>query len=425
MMETNVPMVSDAQAIEIFKDMIRLDTINPTGNEYLMTDYIATLLRAHGIPSTIVESAPGRSNLVACIGPDTGARPIVLISHVDVVTCDGQTWRHPPFAATEEDGFIYGRGTLDTKHLTAMELVAFLRVDRQTLRHPVYFVATADEEKGSVLGMPEVVKRFAPQLTRGLVINEGGGFYIENQGRPYFLCTVGEKGRCDVHVTIKGAPGPASFKSDDKAMDKFTHLLDKLCSYDFPLDDNPVYRRFMNCLGPEIDNAILRNFARYNGHDACILQKYDIGTQVNVLPYHIEFDFALQLLPGKTQEDAQRMLTQLFDGVDATYAITDFIPGFGSSCENTFFETMASLVREHYGEATLLPVYALGRTDGRFLGPLPSDVYGFSPVTRAVPFEQVLTMVHQTNERIDRESIILGARFFTDLITRMGGADHD
>jgi acetylornithine deacetylase/succinyl-diaminopimelate desuccinylase-like protein len=418
-------MITDEQTVSIFRDMIRLDTTNPDGNEVLMTDYMAKILDDRGIPHTIVESSPNRTNIIASIGPDNGKRPILLISHTDVVTCENQSWKHPPFDAVEDDGYIYGRGTLDTKHLTAMQLVAFLNTDPKILKRRVYFIATADEEKGSTYGMPEVVKRFHREFANALVINEGGGFAIKNREVTYFLCTVGEKGRCDVHVNLDGDSGPASFKNDNKVVDKFSHLLERLSTYEFPLEDNSVHRRFMELLGGDIENPVLQNFARYNGHDACILHRYDIGKQVNVLPYHVEFDFSLQLLPGRTQEHAERMLKEIFNGVDASYTITDFTAGFASSCDNSFFKCMETLVGEHYGNARLLPVYALGRTDGRFLGPLPCDVYGFSPVTDRIQFEEVLTLVHQTDERIDRDSIIIGTRYFTDLITRMGGDDRD
>ena len=417
--------ISDEKIIGIFKDMIRLDTTNPEGNEALMTEYISHILETYHIPYTLIETEKRRTNLIASIGPEGGHRPLLLISHTDVVTCEGQDWKYPPFSATEDDLYIYGRGTLDTKHLTAMQLVAFLRASTLPLNRKIYFVAACDEEQGSALGMSEIVQRFGEQFKDALVLNEGGGFYIENEHKPYYLCTVGEKGRCDVHVVLTGDSGPASFISTNKATDKFSRLLESMSSFAFPLSENPVYRKFIERLGSTIENPILKNFERYNGYDACILQRYDVGTQINALPYRIEFDFSLQLLPGETQDEAETILQKMFENQDATYSITGFFPGFATSCENEFFSVLEKLICEQYGGATLLPVYALGRTDGRFLGPLPCDVYGFSPVTKTIDFAEVLTLVHQVNEHIDRESIIKGANLFTDVITTIGCERHD
>ncbi len=378
--------MKEKQLISMFKDMIRLNTTNPGGQEVLMTDYIGRILSDHDIPFQIIEPEDRRTNIIASLGAPSDKPPILLISHLDVVSCEGQQWDHPPFAAYEEGDFIYGRGTLDTKHLTAMQLAAFLRLKDTALNRCVYFIATADEESGSALGMPHVVEHYRQAFKGAVVINEGGGFAIENNGRPYYLCTVGEKGRCDVHVTITGDSGPASLICDDQAVSKFTSLLKHLAAYEFPLEENEVYTTFSELLGDDIDDYLLERFFWYNGHDACILQSYDIGNQVNVLPYQIEFDFSLQLLPGRTEEDAATMLSEIFSGVDAVYTITAFTPGFSSSCSSSFFTCLQQLVRKQYGLAEILPVYALGRTDGRFLGPLPCDVYGFSPVTKAMDF---------------------------------------
>lgn len=406
--------------VSMFKDMIRLDTTNPKGNERLMTDYIARILTSHDIAYEIIEPEEGRANIIASIGTAADAPPILLISHLDVVSCEDQQWDHPPFDAIEKDGLIYGRGTLDTKHLTAMGLAAFLRLKDAELDRKVYFIATADEEKGSALGMPHIVKQYREELSGAYVINEGGGFFIEDAGRPFYLCTVGEKGRCEVHVSIKGDAGPASMICADKAVSKFTQLLDQLSSFEFPLEENEVYLLFSETLGESITDPMLKNFHWYNGHDAIILSSYDIGEQINVLPYHIEFDFSLQLLPGKTLEDAEAMLGEIFEGIDADYEITAFTGGFSSSCSTSIFSSLRELLPKYYRDAEILPVYALGRTDGRFLGPLPCDVYGFSPVTRTIDFHQVLRLVHQANEHIDRESLGTGADFLTELIQRTG-----
>ena len=123
---------------EVLKDLVRIDTTNPPGNEKRALDYIQKILEQEGIDSTIYESAPGRGNLLACLpadkdvsdegGADCAAaeRPLILLSHIDVVLAKESQWKHPPFAAVEEDGFIYGCGTVDTKQLTVMELAALL-----------------------------------------------------------------------------------------------------------------------------------------------------------------------------------------------------------------------------------------------------------------------------------------------------------
>jgi len=406
--------------VELFKQMIRLDTTNPPGNEVLMTDLIAEIFEKEGIWHRVQKTGEGRANLIARIGVDSDLPPILLISHTDVVGCENQSWTHPPFAAVEKEGIIYGRGTVDTKHLTAMQLCAMIALKDEQLDRAVYLLATSDEEQGSALGMPKLVEEYGCLLERGLVINEGGGFCITHNEKPYWLCTVGEKGRIELRVIIEGASGPASFKCENKAVDTFSALLEHLASYPFPLIETDVHRRFCDVLGDDITHPFLKHFYTYNSHDAIILQRYDIGTQVNVLPYRIEFELSLQLLPGRSEAEARAMVDALFADMPVTYEVLRFDPGFASDCNNTFYRTMEELARRQYGAQAIIPVYALGRTDGRFLGNLSCDVYGFSPVTKAIPFETILTLVHQVDEHIDRDSIEQGTRFLTDLVGIIG-----
>ena len=417
--------ITDDKIVEIFKEMVQINTTNLPGNEHLMCSYIANILREEKIEYTIVETAPGRENIIARKGPSSSEAPILLISHLDVVDTKDQNWSYPPFSAKEVEGIIYGRGTMDTKHLTAMELGAFLSVDEKLLKRPLYFIATADEEKGSEFGMKQIAEKYKEQFANGMVVNEGGGFYIENQHKGYYLCTLGEKGRCDVKVTIEGDSGPASFKSEHKAVDTFTQLIQKMSSYQFPHEPNEISEQFEKTLKGDIDEMFLSHFKHYNSHDAIIVNSYDIGTQINVLPYHIEFDFALQLLPGKTQEDAVQILQNIIGDTDVSWEITNFLPGFISTIQTPLYRSIENNFSTYFGEYPILPVFALGRTDGRFLGQYGCDVYGFSPVTSTIDFKKVLTLVHQVDEQIDRESIVKGTALFTKVLQTLEGESNE
>ncbi|MFW5744289.1 MAG: peptidase, partial [Spirochaetota bacterium] len=101
-------MTRPVNLVDIFKDLVRLDTTNPPGNEMIAVEYLASILDAHGIASEIVEPEPSRASIVARIGPERGQPPIVLMSHLDVVAADPGEWTYPPFDAVEREGIIYG-----------------------------------------------------------------------------------------------------------------------------------------------------------------------------------------------------------------------------------------------------------------------------------------------------------------------------
>ncbi|MFW5684499.1 MAG: M20/M25/M40 family metallo-hydrolase [Spirochaetota bacterium] len=406
--------------IRIFKDLVRIDTTNPPGNEIAATAYLGGLFDEHGITYEVVEPEPTRASIVARIGPGRGERPIVLISHLDVVAADPEEWNHPPFAADEVDGMIYGRGTLDTKYLTAMEAAAFVALKDDPLARPVYFVATADEEQGSALGMPVVAERWRDAFSGGVVINEGGGFHVEEGGAAYHLCTAGEKGRCAFTVTIRGSSGPASFPAARPAMETLLALFERMAGFRFAVEENPLAVRFEELLGGEIAHPFLRSFREYNRRDAIILKRYDAGRQINVLPHEITFEAELHLLPSRTREYAERVLEEIFHGLDVEWEITQFRPGFISSLDTPAFASLRESAREHLDGAELLPVFALGRTDGQYLGELGCDVYGFGPVDASIPFSEVLTLVHQKNEKMSRKSLSIGRKVVEELIRRTG-----
>ncbi len=417
-------MLSDDQIVDIFKDLIKIKTVNPPGNEKEAVDYLVSILEKEKINYDVIEKEEKRTNIVAYIGEETNLEPILFISHLDVVPADDEGFLYPPFSATEVDGMIYGRGTLDTKHLTAMALATLIRYKNVKLNRRVYFVATANEEQGSAFGMPDVIEKYKDKFKNSIVINEGGGFYVQNGSTPYYVITVGEKGRCNVRVNITGTPGATSMPTDNSVVAKFVEFMKRLTEYEFNKNDSVVYRKFISSFSEEITNPMLIQFENYISYDKFILPKYDLGEQINVLPKKMEFDFSIQLMPYKTVEDAKRIIEELVKGLDVNCEIIDFTKGFESSCENISYELLSQIVKEKYEGAKLLPIYALGRTDGRFFGDTKSDVYGFSPVNKIIPFELVIRLVHQNNERIDRNSIIKGTEIYMDFVGCLGGVEN-
>src|SRR3972149_2497121 len=142
-------------AAKILSDLIRIDTTNPPGNEIVAAKYIAEKLSGVGIEAKLFESAKGRGNIVArWNGDDKNLPALILHSHLDVVEADPKGWSRDPFGGEIADGFVWGRGALDMKGMTAMELHTALKLKAEgfTPRRTIIFVANADEEEGGALG---------------------------------------------------------------------------------------------------------------------------------------------------------------------------------------------------------------------------------------------------------------------------------
>ena len=199
------------EAVDWLQEYIRINTINPPGNETAGAEFFAGIFDAEGIEYEMAESAPGRGNIWARL--DGGDEPgIVLLHHIDVVPADERYWSTDPLSGELRDGYIYGRGTLDTKTSGILHLAAFLALHRSEtpLERDVIFMATADEEAGGFFGAGWLVEN-RPELFEnvGFLLNEGGGG-SEVDGVVNFGLEVTQKVPYWLRLTASGEPGHGS-----------------------------------------------------------------------------------------------------------------------------------------------------------------------------------------------------------------------
>ena len=144
----------EAEVTTLLSDLIRIDTTNPPGNETKAAEFLSNTLSKDGFDCELFESAPARGSVVTRL-KGTGEKPrLLLLSHLDVVAANASEWSVPPFGGVVKDGFVWGRGTLDMKGMTAIEVMALKLLKRNNvkLKGDVILAATADEEAGGVAG---------------------------------------------------------------------------------------------------------------------------------------------------------------------------------------------------------------------------------------------------------------------------------
>src|ERR1700722_9715936 len=108
------PKVNE-EAMRHFQALIRIDTTDPPGNETRVVDYLKKVLDAEGIPNIVVAKDPARANMIARLKGNGTKRPLLIMAHSDTVRVDAAKWTFPPFSATRDGGYVYGRGSLDDK----------------------------------------------------------------------------------------------------------------------------------------------------------------------------------------------------------------------------------------------------------------------------------------------------------------------
>ncbi len=181
--------------VQLLQEYVRIDTSNPPGNELPAARWLARMIEAAGVHAEIIEPAPRRANLYARIKGNRPGEGLLLLHHMDVVPASGK-WTRPPFAAEIYLNQLYGRGTLDMKGTGICELRAFLDVARsgRTPERDIVFLAVADEEAGSTLGVKWLLEH-RPDVFEGVryAINEGGITEMMQEKVTYYGIEIGTK----------------------------------------------------------------------------------------------------------------------------------------------------------------------------------------------------------------------------------------
>ncbi len=416
------------QIVEAFRELIRIPSVTGSEGEERACAYLESILSEYGIESERIARVKERPNLLAGIRAAHPHRePLMLISHIDVVDGDAEKWTHPVFGAERAEGRIWGRGTLDTKQLTMMELYAFLRLAGQEehLNRDVWFLATIDEEGGSAYGM-EYVKSVRPELFReAMVINEGGGFPLHINGEDYMMLTVGEKAVCKVKVWAEGTGGHASAPGPDQAMLKLAAGLRRIFAAEKELTcgSRHTQETMERIVGSgDWDNAVGADIFGYAGQNSIGMRNYRIGERSNVIPAWAEAVLECKVLPGARREEIEAFLDRQLEGLSVRYEILGYEPGFESHFDNSrlkeLVEDLDEAGRRHGFRGRTLPMLALGRTDGRFFGSEGSMVYGCSPLLTADSFDVVLPKVHGNDESIREDSFVFGCLVLDEVIRK-------
>ena len=144
----------EQETVARLQRMIRFDTTNPPGNELPLARHLAEELKREGLSPQVLTSKGERGNLAVRLKGDGSKRPVLLLSHLDVVPAEPERWTHSPFGGDVADGFVWGRGAIDSKLTGAVGLQVLLICRRLGLpmKRDLVVIATADEEYGGTWG---------------------------------------------------------------------------------------------------------------------------------------------------------------------------------------------------------------------------------------------------------------------------------
>jgi acetylornithine deacetylase/succinyl-diaminopimelate desuccinylase-like protein len=433
------------QVTAILRDLIRFDTTNPPGNETPCVEYIAATLRRDGIEPVVLESAPGRGNLVARLKGDGSLPPLLLMGHVDVVPAEADKWQRPPFSADLVDGIVWGRGAMDMKQMVAMELMTFLLLKRTgvPLKRDVILMANADEEVGGRFGAGWMVANHPDLIRAEYAINEGGATSLVLDGRVFYVCSTAEKGAARFTLRGHGQPGHASQPHKHNAILPLSKAVVKLIETPLPLRDTRSARAHIEALAQGLDGALRENFLNLldpathesaqaalplaepqkrrlaaSLHNTATPTMLRAGAKINVIPAEAECQVDCRILPGTTLESLEQELrTVIGNDVEIEFMPTS-LP-LESDPNSPLFETISQVIAEHEKGARLIPGMITGGTDAKSVTQLGAKVYGFVPMRYEGP--HLTGLAHNHNERVSVANLEFGARVLYDVVRRFCG----
>jgi len=417
-----------AETVELLQRLIRVDTVNPPGNETAAAELLREYLEANGVECELYARIPERANLVARIrGSGDGPR-LALLSHTDTVLADPAEWQLDPWSGELRDDEVWGRGALDMKGQVAASAVAMASLAREGFRPngDLIFLAAADEEVGAGFGLQWLCEAHPEAVHAEYALNEGAGDRVVFGGQAFYVCASAEKMSAPFRLRILGRSGHASMPGiADNALVKAAEVIRLISEYKpeqrYGPETEALTRELTGGELPPVDEAVERA-AQVHPLAGAVLEPLlsltmaptmiSASQKRNVIPAICEIVVDRRLQPGQTVEEAEAVVRSLIpDGIDYEYVLMESQGGTRSPLGTPLWEAVESFVQETEPGARTAPLCVAGFTDSHWLRAAYDTVaYGFFP-TRTMDVELATRLIHSADERAHVEDLELGAEF--------------
>jgi acetylornithine deacetylase/succinyl-diaminopimelate desuccinylase-like protein len=425
------------EAVRLLQKLIRLNTVNPPGNETRAAELLRDYLEPFGVECALYAREPERANLVARIRGRGDGPGLLLLSHTDTVLADPAEWSVDPWSGELRDGQVWGRGALDMKGQVAANAVAIASLAREGFRPggDLIFAATADEEvgEGVTYGLEWLCEAHPDAVGCDYAINEGAGDRVEVGGRVLYLCASAEKRSSPFVLDVQGRSGHGSMPGiADNALVKASRLITRLGEFDpeprlIP-ETEGLLAALLDRVPPAADALAA---AREADPVAAELVEpllaltvsptmIEASTKRNVIPGRCEVTVDCRLLPGQPEEEAEAQVREWLGPDSYDLEWTGGHGGTRSAIGTPLWSAVERFVEELEPGARLAPICVAGFTDSHWLREAFGTVaYGFFPL-RTMSAELASRLVHSADERIPVDDVGLGVDFLRSVALALG-----
>jgi acetylornithine deacetylase/succinyl-diaminopimelate desuccinylase-like protein len=409
---------------------------------------IAETLKQAGVETQILESAPGRGNLIARLKGNGSKKPLLLLAHVDVVPVEGQRWATPPFKPTDKDGFLWGRGIADDKSMAAAFTATMLELARQKtpLSRDVILALTADEEQGGHAGVQWLLANHKDLIGAEVALNEGGSLLTTNDFSNVQLAgiSVAEKSYQSYRIVAKGGGGHSSIPKlgDDPSL-ALARALVKIGEHRFPARVLPEVRGWLAASASwekpplaaalkraaesapklrEEDERVLSNDRSYNAllRTTCVTTMLKGSPQDNVLPTTAEAVVNCRILPDETREATRDTLARVIgDPKIEVTPLADNRVGPSSPLEGAAPSAIEKVARATFPNVPIVRTMSTGATDSRHLRAAGIVAYGVSAAPTSIEEIRAGYGAHGPDERRPTKWLGPGTRYLRDIVLEL------
>ncbi len=432
------------ECVELLKELIRFDTVNPPGNERPAIEHLERYLSEAGFETAILAAEPERPNLVATLNGGNENDPthpvLCLLGHVDTVLADPSEWEHDPWSGDVVDGFLWGRGAIDMKSQVAAEAVAGAALAHRgwrPARGALKLVFVADEETGGDVGAHWLCAEHPEKVRCDMLLNEGGGAAFEYGGRRHYGVCCAEKGIFRFNVTAHGMAGHASLpRTGDNALLKLGPVLAALADppESYAVTEAPA--ALLRGLGEDPSDpggalaAIaaqqpgLRTLAEPMLSVTLTPTMASASPKINVIPSRAQVRIDCRVPPGLGEDAARQRIAEVLGSVsdDLEIEFTEQVTGNQSPIESRLMTAIEGWLSDQDPEACTVPLILPGFSDSKwFRDAFPECVaYGFFP-QRHQTLLQTTPLMHNADERIDVRDLGFATACYLHLASELLG----
>jgi acetylornithine deacetylase/succinyl-diaminopimelate desuccinylase-like protein len=435
----------EAETIQHFQALLRIDTSSPPGNETRAVEYLKQVFEKEGIPYQIFAKDKSRANIVARLKGNGKKRPILILGHTDVVTVDPAKWTQPPFGAVREGGYVYGRGTVDDKDnlVAGVMMMLMLKRGNVPLDRDVILLAESGEEGAPDVGAQFMIDSHFDAIAAEYCLAEGGG--VVRTGGKIVQSNIGttEKEPRFVELIARGPAGHGSVPSRNNAVTRLSTAVGKVAQWTPPLRINEttgayfkklatmrppdvakMYRDVLNP-DPKVSRAaagwMLENEPQHWSmlHTSLVPTIIGGGFRYNVIPSEAKATIDVRLHPDEDQAGFLDQVRKVINdpNVEVRWGRERYRPAGGSKIDTEAYAVLEAQTKKHY-DTIVLPTMGTGATDMAQIRSKGIQCYGIGPALDTEDGPKGFG-AHSDQERILESELHRFVRFQYDVVVEL------